>query len=869
MSGHRRVKDIDYDEDGLDSYEEDHSEEEGAGELSVEDKEQMRQNTILVKEALGDEHGVSEQAIQEALWHYYYDVAKSVAYLKNQHTPKQPKKPKQESRFDRAAAAATPMKASSEWDWCPEESAISLARPLAQDHYQYGAYAGFATQADTVRLTHELPDPYPLPGYPLPEPPPYYFSNVPPGALLSYAPGITSRSYLPDYVPVRRTQPRGPLLGGSASTAKPSKLAALAAARKKKDAEQKAAARTVDEGHKSSVSLLDRLAKKDIGAVETREENKSWVVTQAASTSSYPLRRKRDPSPVRTPPTSDAPQAKQPEEKPQEQTDLRAMPSIFAQTICFALPRPSRVEQKQSDSMPYLSCHDYATTTVTEVNRTKSDFFAGPSPDDVVLNAQAKASSSKSKQAPSKKPSGPKSEDGTNGVTNGVEKLSVEDTIPQRTRSKNLDIPALYASRPYKPSASFVVIGHVDHGKSTLMGRLLYDLKVVDQRSVDKLRREATNTGKGSFALAWVMDSTSEERERGVTVDIAMNHFETSKCTFTILDAPGHKDFVPNMIAGASQADFAVLVIDASTNAFESGLRGQTKEHALLVRSAGVRGVVVAVNKMDACGWNKERFEEIRSQIGAFLSLAGFKEESVVFVPCAGLTGENVVHSLLPCNTQAGWWHHGPLVSTLETQARASGTLDLRRPFRLQVSDVFRGGITNPLSVSGKVEQGAVQAGDVLLAQPASQTACVKAIEIDNEAADYAVAGQIATLHLTDIEAQHLRSGDILCDPTKAVKNITTFTAKVLAFEALLPQGVDVHRGRLHVPGRVKRLLAVLDKGTGQVVKKQPRVVQAGAVARVSIEFDGEVGIPLEVGNRVVLRNAGETIAAGLIEGVS
>ena len=164
------------------------------------------------------------------------------------------------------------------------------------------------------------------------------------------------------------------------------------------------------------------------------------------------------------------------------------------------------------------------------------------------------------------------------------------------------------------------------------MGRLLYDLKVIDQRSVDKLRKEAETIGKSSFALAWVMDQTSEERSRGVTVDIATNYFETDQTRFTILDAPGHKDFIPNMIAGASQADFAVLVIDASTNSFESGLKGQTKEHALLVRSLGVQRLVVAVNKMDTVSWSEVRFEEISQQMTAFLTAASFSLKSITFV---------------------------------------------------------------------------------------------------------------------------------------------------------------------------------------------------------------------------------------------
>lgn len=434
-------------------------------------------------------------------------------------------------------------------------------------------------------------------------------------------------------------------------------------------------------------------------------------------------------------------------------------------------------------------------------------------------------------------------------------------------KSKNIDVLSEYEKSTRKTEASFVVIGHVDHGKSTLMGRLLYDLKVVDQRSIEKFRKEATNMGKSSFALAWVMDSTAEERERGVTVDIATNHFETEKTKFTILDAPGHRDFIPNMIAGASQADFAVLVIDAGTNSFEAGLKGQTKEHALLVRSMGVQRVVVAINKMDSINWSEDRFTQIKQQMSAFLTTAGFQIKNIAFIPCAGLTGENIV-STAP--ETASWYkdttrYQGEtLVQALEAYEPAK--VSITQPLRLSISDVFRGGITNPLSISGKIDSGSLQVGDTLICMPAGESAVIKGVELDNEAADWAVARQIVTLHLNDIDAVHLRVGDVLCDSQKPVANIRSFTTKILAFEHVLPMQVDVHRGRLHVPGRITQMIGVLDKGSGEVVKKRPKVVQPGSVARVRVELDGAV--PLEVPGRIVLRASGQTIAAGLLEQV-
>ena len=378
---------------------------------------------------------------------------------------------------------------------------------------------------------------------------------------------------------------------------------------------------------------------------------------------------------------------------------------------------------------------------------------------------------------------------------------------------------------------------------------------------MEKLRKEAQASGKSSFALAWVMDATSEERSRGVTVDVATNSFSTSQTNFTILDAPGHRDFVPNMIAGASQADFAVLVIDASTNSFESGLRGQTKEHALLARSLGISRLLIAVNKMDTTSWSQERFEEISQQMRAFLTTAGFASKNLTFIPCAGLTGENIVD---PIPQDAASWYSGPtLLAALDSFASEPSKRALEKPARLTISEIFSDA---SLRVSGRLDAGTLQVGDVLLAQPSGERASIRSIEVDSDSADWCVAGQLPTLILTGIDPVHLRLGDILCSPNTPVPNIKSFTAKILTFEHVMPGYVDVHKGRLNAEGKISKLVASLDKATGAVAKKKPRVLQPGSAARVVIEM--ERALPLEAGNRMVLRNEGNTVASGLIESV-
>ena len=669
-------------------------------------------------------------------------------------------------------------------------------------------------------------------------------------------------------VPHRR---RGGLLGGSG---KISKLQALAAQRRKEQEEKKNREATLGpesapSSKSSSVAILDKLSKPTAFLDQQSTTSTNGTLLSKDPPSRYKRQKLEQPAPEAEPSAAQVlpkQQSTWSEEKPREETfEVRARPSVFASALV-------------RDLQPAHSSAETSTQYEVVVTDTNADSnpFAGPSPDDVVQKAQ-----SKSKQPPAKKNENAKAAP-KNGVVQGVAAMKIDDA--PKVKSKNLDVPAEFEKTNQRSSANFVVIGHVDHGKSTLMGRLLYDLKhpSMTQRDYNKLQKASSEAGKSSFALAWAMDSTEEERSRGVTIDIATNHFSTDSTDFTILDAPGHRDFVPNMIGGTSQADFAVLVIDASANAFEAGLKGQTREHALLARSMGIARIVVAVNKMDAAKWNKERYNEITDQLKGFFTGAGFNPKTIMFIPCAGLTGENVVTPLTAEQKKQASWYEGPtLVSALEASEPAKRRI--RDPLRLTISDVFKptapGVPTGDISITGKIDAGTLQIGTVVLAQPATEAATIKGIELNGEPRDWAVAGQIVTLHLVGIEPEHLRSGDVICEKGKGqLQNVTTFTAKCLAFEHLLPGAVDCFRGRMQSAGRITEFIEIVGKEENangkngaekSAKKKKPRVVKPQQVVRLRVALDnGEKGLPLETPDRIVLRAEGRTVAAGILDGV-
>ncbi|KAL5641145.1 hypothetical protein ACGC1H_001583 [Rhizoctonia solani] len=427
---------------------------------------------------------------------------------------------------------------------------------------------------------------------------------------------------------------------------------------------------------------------------------------------------------------------------------------------------------------------------------------------------------------------------------------------------------------------SLVVIGHVDAGKSTLMGRLLYECGQVEEKRRREHERASEKAGKASFSWAWELDAGAEERERGITMDIAQSVLPTEHRIISILDAPGHKDFVPNMISGASQADCALLVVDAATGAFEKGFEGggQTREHIGVVRSLGVRNIVVAVNKMDMVDYKKSRFDEIQATLITFLVQAGFNTSRVAFVPCAGMSGVNLTKSEEPA--LQSWWNGNPIVDYLDQLEPP--VRDFDTPLRVPISNVFKGVTSSGVGISGRISGGIVQVGEKVRVVPGDETAVIKSIEKDDASVQWAAAGSNVTIYLASIDPIHLSIGSVLCSPSDVVPLASSFNAQIIVFDIQLPiiggSSVELFHHSREVPASISKLIETVDRATGAVIKRNPRVLPKSSSAKVTISLRAPSGpsarpasIPLEPFSankemgRILLRRGGETIAAGIV----
>ncbi|MEM2914940.1 MAG: translation elongation factor EF-1 subunit alpha [Candidatus Bathyarchaeia archaeon] len=429
-------------------------------------------------------------------------------------------------------------------------------------------------------------------------------------------------------------------------------------------------------------------------------------------------------------------------------------------------------------------------------------------------------------------------------------------------------------SKQEKPHLNLVIIGHVDHGKSTTTGHLLYLAGAVDERTVKAYEEEAKKMGKETFKYAWVLDNLKEERERGLTIDLRFLKFETPRYFFTVIDAPGHRDFVKNMITGASQADSAVLFVSAKKGEFEAGIGagGQTREHAFLAFTLGVRQLVVAINKMDdaSVNWSQERYDEIKKEVSRMLKMVGYNPDKINFVPVSGWTGDNLVK---PSDKMP--WYKGPtLYGALDALELPPKPLD--KPLRLPIQDVYT--ITGVGTVPvGRVETGVLKEGDTVVFMPGNLTGEVKSIETHHERIPRAEPGDNIGFNVRGISKKDIKRGDVCGHPTNPPTVAREFIGQIIVIHhpTAIAAGYTpvLHAHTVQIACTFAELIRKIDPRTGQTVEEKPSFLKTGDGALVRFQPMRPIPIELytefpELG-RFAIRDMGTTIAAGIVKEIT
>jgi len=414
-----------------------------------------------------------------------------------------------------------------------------------------------------------------------------------------------------------------------------------------------------------------------------------------------------------------------------------------------------------------------------------------------------------------------------------------------------------------KPHLNIVFIGHVDHGKSTTVGRILYDTGHVGAHILEGYRKEAEQKGKATFEFAWIMDRVKEERERGLTIDVAHQKFETDKTYFTIIDAPGHRDFVKNMITGTSQADGAVLVVSAA-----EGVQAQTKEHIFLARTLGVQQLVVAVNKMDATqpAYNEARYHEIVKEVTGLLKAVGYKTDEIPFVPISSYKGDNIAKG----SPNLSWYRGPTIVDAMNGLKQPPKPTD--KPLRLPIQDCYDIKGIGQVPV-GRIETGVMKPGMKLSFQPAGKIGEVKTIEMHHEQIPEATPGDNVGFNVRGIEKGEIRRGDVAGPVENPPTVAKSFTAQIIVLNhpSVITQGYTpvFHAHTAQVACVFEELVRSIDQRTGATKQEKPEVLKTGDAAVVKIRPTKPMVIePFKTFpqlGRFAIRDMGQTVAAGQV----
>jgi elongation factor 1-alpha len=422
---------------------------------------------------------------------------------------------------------------------------------------------------------------------------------------------------------------------------------------------------------------------------------------------------------------------------------------------------------------------------------------------------------------------------------------------------------------------NLVVIGHVDSGKSTTTGHMIYKCGGIDKRVIEKFEKESAESGKGSFKYAWVLDKLKAERERGITIDIALWKFETQKYYVTVIDAPGHRDFIKNMITGTSQADCAILIVASGAGEFEAGIskEGQTREHALLAFTLGVRQMICAVNKMDdkSVNWGQSRYEEIKKEVSMYLKKVGYKPDKVPFVPISGWHGDNMIER----STHMDWYKGPTLLEAIDNIEPPTRPTD--KPLRLPLQDVYKIGGIGTVPV-GRVETGTLKPGDVVTFAPANVTTEVKSVEMHHEQLKEAFPGDNVGFNVKNVSVKDIRRGFVAGDAKKdPPKETADFTAQVIVLNhpGQIKNGyapvLDCHTA--HISCKFVEILNKLDRRSGKVLEESPKFIKSGDAAMVKLVPQKPMCVekfneypPL---GRFAVRDMRLTVAVGIIKDVT
>jgi len=412
-----------------------------------------------------------------------------------------------------------------------------------------------------------------------------------------------------------------------------------------------------------------------------------------------------------------------------------------------------------------------------------------------------------------------------------------------------------------KPHVNLVFIGHVDHGKSTTVGRLLYDSGTLSEQEYRKIEAEAKAMGKATFAFAYVMDKLKEERQRGVTIDVAYKKLIGKTNDFTIIDAPGHKDFVKNMITGTSQADAAVLVISV-----KEGIQPQTREHAFLSQVMGLKQLIIACNKMDEVDFSQDKYNALKTEATKLLTSIGFKLENITFVPISAWKGDNIVKK-----SENLKWFNGPtLFEALDNIKAPAPPID--KPLRLPIQDVYniKGVGTVPV---GRVETGILKPNDKIIIMPSGKTGEVKSVEMHHEQLTEARPGDNIGFNVRGLSREDVARGEVVGHVSNPPTVAEEFTAQIVVLNHPTAIAVNYtpvfHLHTAQVSCTITQLVKKLDPKTGAVLEADPKFLKTGDVAIVKIKpvqpVVAEEYKKFPQLGRFAIRDMGQTVAAGMI----